>query len=246
MKKITIYLITGMIFTGSMHAQTHLFLDEQEVNLTDGKVNAWVFPVAGDLEEALDDLKDYVKDRSDIKLKKDGDNMLTAEGLSLPTIATKRGDFIAYCYITEKYYAMALTFKLGYDISLNSQDWKPEMENLRNYSKAFMAYHYEQTYARRIKILEKELKNVEKDRDQNENKIGNLTNKMNNLSKKIAKETETAKIEEYESEINVHEADIRTLMDTLPGLESEISDLRAQVTQNKTESNAFQGIIGAL
>lgn len=246
MKKITLLLLAVMILTVSGYAQTHLFLEEREVTLPEGKITAWVFPVTRDVEEALDDLKDYCKDRSDLKLKKDGDNMLIAEEWSLPTISAKRGDFIGYCYITDQYYAMAIAFKLGYDISLNSEDWTSEMENLRNYSKSFMAYHYEQSYARRIKILEKDLKDLEKERDQNEGKINNLTNKVNNLSKKIAKETETLKIEEYEADINTIEADIRTLMDTLPGLESNISETNKQLTQNKTESNAFQGIIGGL
>jgi prefoldin subunit 5 len=246
MKKNALFLIAGMILTGSLHGQTHLFLDEQEVNLEDGKATAWVFPVVRDLEEALNDLKDYCKDRSDVKLKKEGDNLFIAEKISLPTIATKRGDLIGYCYITEQYYAMAIIFKMGYDISLNSQDWKPEMENLRNYAKAFMAYHYEQSYARRLKILEKDLKDQEKERDQNEGKINNLTDKINNLSKKIGKETDTLKIEDYEAEIRTLEADIRTLMDTLPGLEATIADLQQQVVHNKTESNAFQGIIGEL
>jgi hypothetical protein len=236
MKIKALFLIAGTILTGPMNGQTHLFLEEQEVNLEDGKCTAWVFPVARDLEEAFEDLKEYCRDRSDLKLKKEGDNLMIAEKISLPTIATKRGDLIGYCYITEQYYAMALIFKLGYDITLNSQDWKPEMVNLRNYAKAFMAYHYEQSYARRLNILEKDLKDLEKERDQNEVKINNMTDKINNLGKKIGKETE----------IRTLEADIKTLMDTLPGLESKIADLQKQVSQNKTESNAFQGIIGAL
>ena len=245
MKKILFILTTGIMITGSLQAQIHLFIEEQEVNLSDGKSSAWVFPVTGSLEEALDDLKDYCKDRSDVKMKKGGDNLIIAEKVSLPIIATQRGDLIGFCYITEQYYAMALVFKLGYDISVNSREWTSEMQNFRNYTKAFMSYHYEQSYARRVKVLEKELKAVEKDKEQNENKINNLTKKINNLSKKIGKETETTKIEEYESEINTHEADIRQLLDTLPGLESKIADLKAQITQNKTESNTYQSTIGA-
>jgi prefoldin subunit 5 len=245
MKKILFILTAGIMFTGSLQAQIHLFIEEQEVNLSDGKSSAWVFPVTGTVEEALDDLKDYCKDRSDVKMKKGGDNLIIAEKVSLPIIATKRGDLIGFCYITEQYYTMALIFQLGYDISVNSREWTSEMQNFRNYTKAFMSYHYEQSYARRVKVLEKELKAVEKEKGQNENKINNLTNKINNLSKKIGKETETTKIEGYESEINTHEADIRQLMDTLPGLESKIADLKAQINENKTESNTYQSTIGA-
>ena len=243
MKKKLLILIAGIMVSGSLHAQLQLFLEEQEVNLSDGKSSAWVFPVARDLDEALNDLKDYCKNRSDVKMKKGGDNTLIAEKVSMPTIVTKRGDLIGLCYITEQYYAMAMVFQLGYDISLNSRDWTSEMKNFRNYAKEFMSYHYEQSYARRVKELEKELKDVAKERSQNENKINNMTDKINNISKKIGKEEDTMKIEEFESEINELEADIRQLMDTLPGLESKIADLKGQVAKNKTDSNTFQSTI---
>jgi prefoldin subunit 5 len=245
MKKFLPILIVGMIITGSLKAQIHLFLEEQEVTVPDGKITAWVFPTAGNLEETLDDLKNYCKDRSDLKMKKEGENIIMAEKISFPAVATKRGDLIGYSFMTEKYYAMALAFKLGYDISVDSESWAVEAENLRNYAKAFMTYHYEQTYARRVEILEKEIKGLEKDKKQNENKIGNITDKVNSLGKKIGKETDTAKIDSYQAEINTLEADMRQLMDTLPGLESQLADLRKQVDQNKTESYTYLGAIGA-
>ena len=171
MKKMILLMGSGFLLTLSLQAQIHLFLEEQEVGLPDGISNAWVFPITANLEEALDDLKDYCKERSELKLKKGGDNLLIAEKVSLPAIATKRGDLVGYAYITELNYNMALVFQLGYDISLNSSDWASEMESMRNYAKAFMAYHYEQVYARRMKGAEKELKALEKDKGQNENKI---------------------------------------------------------------------------
>ena len=244
MKKTLVLLIAGIMITGVLQAQIHLFIEEQELTLIDGKSTAWVFPVTGTLEEALDDLKEYCKDRSDVKLKKGGDNLLIAEKISLPIIATERGDLIGFCYKTEQYDAMAVVFKLGYDISLNSKEWTSEMQSLRYYTKAFMSYHYEQSYARRLKDLEKALKAVEKERSQNESKINNFTNKINNLGKKIGKEEDTAKIETFESEINTLEADIRLLMDTLPDLESQIADLKKKVGQNKMESNTYQSTIG--
>ena len=245
MKKTLILLLAGVLFSGSLLAQIHLFLEEQEFNYSDGKVNGWVFPATGSQEEVLDDMKEYLKDRSDIKLKKDGDNLLVAEKVSLPAIITKRGDLIGYSHITEQYYSMAIAFKLGYDISLSTTEWPKEMENLKHYVKSFMIFHYEQVYARRIKELEKDLKEVEKDRDQAENKISSLTKKVNNNSKKIGKETETEKINEYEAEINTLEADMKSLMDTLPGLQAKIDQLNKQIDQNKTESNTYLSAIAA-
>jgi predicted nucleic acid-binding Zn-ribbon protein len=96
-----------------------------------------------------------------------------------------------------------------------------------------------------VEILEKEIKGLEKDKKQNENKIGNITDKVNSLGRKIGKETDTAKIDSYQVDINTLEADMRQLMDVLPGLESQLADLRKQVDQNKTESYTYLGAIGA-
>jgi chaperonin cofactor prefoldin len=246
MKKILFLLAMGIFLNVNLQAQIRLFLEEQEVKLPDGTSTAWVFPVVRDLDEALEDLKEYCKDRGDVKMKKGGDNILIAEMVSLPAISTKRGDLIGMGFITEQYYALAIVFQLGYDISLNSKDWKVEMGNLRNYSKNFMAYHYEQSYARKLEVLNKEIDDLEKEKKQNNNKIDNLTDKINNLSKKIGKEEDTAKIEEFEAEINTLEADMKVLMDALPGLEATIADRMSKQAQLQSESNSYQSIIGTL
>lgn len=246
MKQIISFLGVVFLFTLSLQAQIRLFLDEQEVGLPDGTSSAWVFPIAGIAEDAIEDLDDYGKERSDVKMKKVGDNLIIAEKVSMPAIASKRGDLLGYVYLKDQSYNMAMVFQLGYDISLNSADWSPEMENLRNYAKAFMAYHYEQEYTRRAKPQEKELKDLEKEKKQTENKIGNLNDKINNLGKKIGKETETAKIEAYETDIRTLEADVKQLMDNLPGLESSISQLRARIEQNLAESSVYLSTIGGL
>lgn len=244
MKKNLTLLLAGMLFSGSLNAQLHLFLEEQEMALPDGKVTAWVFPATSSQEETLDDMKDYLKDRSDLKLKKEGDEMLIAEKVSLPAVTTKRGDLIGICRITEQYYSMAIIFKLGYDVSLSTTDWSAEMENLRQYVKGFMVYHYEQVYARRVKDLEKQIKETEKVRDQTENKIGNIANKIENQKKKIGKESEATKIEALEGEIVTMEADMKRLSDTLPDLELQLTNLHKKVEQNKTEVNAYLSTIG--
>ena len=246
MKKTLSTLLTFVLVLGPLQSQDMVFLEEQEVDLPDSKSSAWVFPIVKNLEEGLDDLQDYVKERSDIRMKKGGDNVLIAEKESMPILSTMRGDLVGYAYITEQYYAMALVFQLGYDISLNSESWPDEMENLRNYAKAFMTYHFEQAYARRIKDAEKELKDVEKDLSQAENKIDNHNKKIQNLGKRIGKEEDTSKISEYEAEINSNEADMRILLDQLPGLRAKIKDIKDRIEEFKEESNAYHSAIGTL
>jgi prefoldin subunit 5 len=245
--KTTLKLMTAAaLLCGSLNAQVQLFLDEKEVQLPDGKVTAWVFPIPGTQEEVMEDMKDYTKDRSDIKMKKEEDNLYVAEKISLPSISTRRGDLVAYFFEADNYKALAIAFKLGYDISLDSKMWKDEMEHLHSYTRAFMAFHYEQSYARHIDVLDKELKDVEKERKQTEHKVNNMNEKVADLGKKIGKETDTEKINGYEADINELEADIRQLMDTMPGLGSRIEELNKELNRLRTESHNHQGTIGNL
>jgi prefoldin subunit 5 len=246
MKKLYTILITAVMLTGAADAQIHLFLEEQEINLKDGRSSAWVLPVASELDGAFDDLKEYCKDRSDVKLKNGGENLLIAEKVSIPTIATKRGDLVGYGFISENYYGMALVFQLGYDISVNSVEWAVEMNNFRNYAKEFMSYHYEKSYARRIEALEKEIKDLEKEVKQNANKINSMNKKISNLNAKIQKESDEAKIETFKIEITTLESDIQVLSDTLPQLQEQIETIQGNVDKLKNESNTYQTTIGSI
>jgi len=237
-------LCLSILITAS--GQAHLFLEEQDLQLEDTKATAWVFPIYRDLEAALDDLEDYCKERSDVKMKKGGNNILIAEMVRIPSIADKRGDLIGYAYITENYYGMALVFQLGYDISISTEEWESEMKNLRNYAREFMAYHYERSFARKLDDLEKELKDLEKDMDQTEKKISSLNKKIDNLNDKIGKETEEFKIEGHKTEIAALQAEINTLSPTLPPMQEQENQLRETMNQIKTESHTFLSTIGNL
>jgi uncharacterized coiled-coil protein SlyX len=245
MKRVILFLIAGFLVTGPLAAQVHLFLQEQIVELKDGKSSAWVFPVRH-LDEALDDMQSYCKDRSDIRMRKNGENQILAEKVSIANISTHRGDLICQGSATENYYSLALVFKLGYDISLNSQEWAVEMSNLRNYAREFMSYHYEQSYTRRVNAVERELKALEKEKDQNEKKIENLNKKVAGNDKKIAQETDSAKVETLEAETNTLKSDIQQLEDSLPVLETMIVQLKSNVDKLKNESLTFQSTIGSI
>jgi hypothetical protein len=205
-----------------------------------------VFPIYRDLEAALEDLKDYCKERSDVKMKKGGENVLIGEKVRIPSIADKRGDIIGYAFITENYYGMAMVFQLGYDISVSSEEWEPEMNNLRNYAKEFMSYHYERSFSRKIKDLEKELKDLEKDMNQTENKIKNMNNKIDNFHNKIGKEEDEVKVEEHKTEISALQSEINTMTATLPPMREQENQLRETINKIKTESHTYLSTIGTL
>lgn len=246
MKKYYPLAIACLSLAFSLQGQAHLFLEEQEVDLEDTRSSAWVFPIYRDVEAALDDLKDYCKERSDVKMKKGGDNILIGEKVRIPSIADKRGDLIGHAFITENYYGMALVFQLGYDISVSSADWEPEMTNFRNYAKEFMAYHYERSFSRKIKDLEKDIKDLEKDMKQTENKIDNSRKKIDNLNKKIGKEEDQGKIEEFILEIAALQAEVDAMSATLPPQQQVVNELRETMVKITTESHTFLSTIGSI
>jgi peptidoglycan hydrolase CwlO-like protein len=246
MKKRFFLLILALLAVRANHAQIHLFLEEQEVAYDDSKLSAWVMPVMNNLEEALKDLDDFVKDRSDARMKKGGENIIIAEKVSLPAIATKRGDLIGYGYITDSYYAVAVIFRLGYDISLNSQDWPKEMENFHTYARQFMSYHYEHAYDRRVEEIDKEIKDVEKEKSQNEKQIDGNNKRIDNLNKRIEKETDETKLSQFNTEIATLQAEIQTLSANIPPLDARIQDLQERKDKLNTEAHTYLGTIGTL
>lgn len=245
MKKLLITLLASMLVFPLTSAQVNLFLEEQVIQLDDSRTSAWVFPVAHDLDLVMEDLQNYCKDRSDVKLKKDGEYILFGEKVSIPSIVTLRGDFIGKGFITETYYGVALVFKLGYDISLNSVDWEPEMKNFRNYAKEFMSYHYEKSFGRQVDAVEKQISELEKEKKQALNKIDGDNKKIQNLDKKILKEEDETKIEEYKAEIAANESEIATLSLSSADIQDQMDLLKLEVVEINEELHSFQSNIAS-
>ena len=168
-----------------------------------------------------------------------------AEKVSVPTIATKRGDLIGKGFITETYYGVALIFQLGYDISLNSVDFAPEMKNFRNYAKEFMSYHYEKSFTRRVVKTEDQINDLVKEVGQGDNKINSANKRIQNLNKKIAKETDESKLSQYKAEIEANEMEITSVSSHNSKLQEQIDQLKIDLDKIKEELHKFQGNIAA-
>jgi len=246
MKKEFTLAITILLIMPALRGQMHLFLEEQEIDYDDSKLTAWVMPVTNNLEEALKDLDDYIKDRSDIRMKKDGKDILIAERVLLPAIAKKHGDLIGYGFITDSYYGIAVMFRMGYDISLNSDEYATEMENFHTYARQFMSYHYEQSYARRIEVIDDEIKDLDKEKKKNEKDIDGMTKRIGNINGRIEKETDELKINEMRTEVTTLEADIENIQNLIPGIDSKLEELNARKDQLNTEAHTYLGTIGSL
>ena len=246
MKKKLSILFSALLISIPLVAQQHLFLEEKEIIIGGNNATAWVFPVEGEIDGALDHLEDYCKERSDIKMKKEGDNLLIAEEVSIATIAKQRGDMIGYGFPLESYNALGIAFKLGYDIYLNSTLWNMEMNNLRNYAKEFMSYHYERSYSERIAAAEDEIKSLERELGKTERDVGKLEKDIERTNGKLADETDPAKVEEMKAELLTLNADLEKLKETIPHLRSRIELLQGDVGNLKDESLTIQSAISSI
>ncbi len=61
MRKILSFFVVAVLYYNSSAAQIHIYLEEKEINLKDGKYSAWSFPVSLELDEAFDDFRQFSK-----------------------------------------------------------------------------------------------------------------------------------------------------------------------------------------
>ena len=246
MKKTLLVLLISMVISISLNAQNLLFILEDDVTLEDGKLTAWIIPISEDFDVLLNSFGDYCKERSDIKMKNAGDNLIIAEEVSISNISTNRGDLICQGFYTDSCKALAIAFRLGYDLSLNMKDWPIEMGNLKTYTKEFMSYYYSKSYSDRIEEIEKEIKTIEKEMSSNENQIKSLGKKVASLDDKINKETDATKVEELTGEKKTLQAEIDQTSEMQPRLRSNIEELTSKIEKLKNESLQLQNSIGSL
>ncbi len=246
MKRNVSILVAALLLPVTLLAQQHLFLQEQDIVIDGNNATAWVFPVEGEIDNALDHLKDYCKERSKIKMKNKGTNLLIAEEVSIPAVSTKVGDLIGRGSPFESYNTVGIAFKLGYDIYLNSEQWNQEMTNLRNYAKEFMSYHYERSYKERIEAAEKEIKSLGKELSKGEKEVGKLGKKIDKINGKIADETDALEIQEMEAELTTLTVDQQRLQESLPQLRSRLELLKGDVNNLKNQSLTIQSAIISL
>ena len=222
----------------------HVFLIEDEVMDDDTKVIALIIRTTDDFDEAMDNLKDFVKDKHDLKLKKEDNNTYMIEEVNLPHLSIKRGDLKTYLIQTDSAKILAFSFRLGYDISINSVEYPEEMTELKKLVLEYMEYNYHEHYMAQIdeksKLLDKSVKELR----QNEDKIGSFQKKVSSLDNKYQKESDESKKAKIASDKNSLENEIETLTNQLPALRESVSEQEEVISELKEEMNNYhQGIM---
>jgi len=224
----------------------HLFIQEQRLQIGDATLSAWVIPVPSDFEYAFKEFQSFAKDRIDIKMKKEDDMLYVAEKVSVPRISALRADMMAYAFNANGHSDLAFVYKLGYDLSLNTELWPADMGNLRSITKEFMLQLYSEFYSDSIAVLEKDLKNLEKEKSSmvkdRENNIG----KISKNQKSLTKEKDQIKIADLEAEVTSLTRANENITRTLPEMDEKIGKVKMKITALKHEMVEVQNAIGAI
>ena len=236
MKYLIVLLILSLPKWGNSQ---NLFLIEDEVMDDDTKVTALIIRSTDDFDEAMDNFKDFVKDKHDLKVKKENNQTYMIEAVELPHLSIKRGDLKIYLKQTDSTKIMAFSFRLGYDISINSEEYPEEMTEFKKFVLDYMEYnnheHYMATIEEKSKLLDKSVKELR----QNEDKIGSLQKKVGSLDNKYQKETDESKKTDIASDKNSLENEIETLTNQLPELRESVSEQEEVISGLKEEMNNY-------
>jgi hypothetical protein len=224
----------------------HPFITENEVTTDDVTVSAWIISTTEDFDEAIQNLKSFMNDKYDLKIKKENNQTFIIEEVDLPHFSVKRGDLKTYLVPTDSVNVMAFSFLLGYDISINSRDYPKEMAELKKIVINFMEFHYHEYYNKRIDDETRILNKVQKNLQQDENKIGSMRKKVASLDKKARKETDEAKVQAWQSEISALENEIQTLLGGLPEQRENVSTHNQKISEIKNEMNDYHQVISGL
>lgn len=241
------YLITVIVLCFPKWGNTQqLFLIEDQVTTDDTKVSALLIKTTNDFDEAIDNYKKYVKEEYDLKVKKNNSTTYMIEMVELPHLSVRRGDLYNYLYQTDSANIMAFSFRLGYDISINTEEYPQEMQEFRKFIVGYMEYHYHAHYMKLIDEQRKIMDQAVKELRQNENKISSIHKKASSLDKKYQKETDELKKSEISSEKATLESEVEILTEKLPKQRQKVSDLEEVISIFKEELNGYHQEISSL
>ena len=232
MKRILLILLS-VGYAGMLMSQD-LTVVTKKVPVTDVVIDCWVATLNEKTEIYRKNFADFVKKEFDHKVKNDGKTASMAEMISLSRVSEKRGDLWLQFYTDGSETKAAIGFLLGYDIWINPEDYSEGMEEMRQLTRDFLRYHYTEYYT---EIVEKDLKLINgynKEIDKAERSIKNMRKQIDRNTEKLTSESNTTKKGNLEKKNDQNRAEIEELSNSIPELQSKISNLDKHIQQTKT------------
>ncbi len=170
--------------------------------------------VSADLRGDVDDIKKawpkYIKKQLDEKVKeKDGVYRLMETVVN--QVTDKRGNLIAYIFNKDGKVSLNVAYQLGYDVYINSGNYKEEYDRLEGFVQYFVYNYYNDFLPKYLKAQKKSLKVLKKEEKKSEKLIKKANKKVIKKSekklKKMAKnksKEETDKVQEEIESVNLN------------------------------------------
>ncbi len=236
-------LIITFVFAFAMQYGYAQFLQpaEKKMDVDDKVTPAWVLAVDESEDDLRESIIDYTKDELGVKLKKGRNGLLIAKEAKVPSITSYTGDLKVLLSQVQDQTQVAVAFMPGYDISLNSDDYPDEMEQLRNYTRSMLKYHMVNELQVTIKDDEKRLKNLEKDLKRNQREYRKLDKSAARMQKKINSD-KTDENEKFDLSNDQEAAEDRmnTLMAAKDELDDEIAKMNEKIQVSQEDINYIE------
>ena len=210
---------------------------EQSVTFGKTTAHAWVIAVG---DEPLDVLKKswtrYVKQELDVKAKKDGRDALVTREVLLPTIYAHQGDLRVKFSTEGGQSSIAVAFVLGYDNSLNSQEYPEATKKLQRLAKNFVKYHKTDRYTHQIAQSEQRERAIESAYKKNERERKQLVKRIAKIDKQVVSpKTEAAEKFDLKNQRVAHASRVTALEKIMLNQKHELSQVNRQIQQLRAD-----------
>lgn len=245
MKKVILNVVFGLfgtaLFTPAFAQEEVISINPVEKKVTVNKVSAdaWANPV-NNVDDVKKSFTRYTKETLKVKMRKGDNGSLVAEMATIPQIATKRGDLHAI-FSEDKGQApeIAIVFAMGYDIFLNTQQNPSEMALLKEFTRSFLVYHYENIYNDKIKLKESLIKDYNKQIISNERNVKNANSDISSNERKIGKQKDAIKKVTLENK-NVE------LRNNIKSFNEKNMNFKTEIEKAQADINTLRGSLGNL
>jgi hypothetical protein len=156
-------MILAIGLVSSSFGQTSFVNFEETDILIDGvNVHVGASQLKGDLDDIRKQWIAFVKEEIGDKIK-DEDGTLVLKETVINRVTDKRGDLLTYIYNRDENVSINVSYRLGYDVYLNSKQYPDEYSKMERFIRHFIYEYYAETLPKMIKENKKGLKTLNKE-----------------------------------------------------------------------------------
>lgn len=230
-----LYSILCLLMTSSLlplYGQ-NLTVNHSKIPVSDVTADVWSARLNDDASFYEETFESFTKQEFGQKSRSDGKNEELLAKVSIPQISDKRGDLRLTFYTEGGENKLGLSFLLGYDVWINSDDFPDEMERMRKFTREYLRYHYTHYYNDIIDDDMKLISDYKKSIDKSERSISNMRSQNTKNEEKLETEDNNNRRNNLERKIGQNETDIERLEAEIPETQKKIASLDEHILQIK-------------